>query len=58
MQIVVDRSWKNFSLLFTAACSLVALSANVSAAREELCDPSFQDCRTPLISSSGGNDRN
>ena len=31
--------------MLSAAFALVALSANVSAAREELCDPSFQDCR-------------
>src|SRR4051794_9928117 len=47
--VVVERRWKRFSLLLSAAFALVALNANVSAAREELCDPSFQDCRTPLI---------
>jgi phosphatidylserine/phosphatidylglycerophosphate/cardiolipin synthase-like enzyme len=50
MQIVPTvRRWKRFSLRASAACALVALAASPSAAREELCDPSFQDCRAPLL---------
>ncbi|HEY2905719.1 MAG TPA: phospholipase D-like domain-containing protein [Vicinamibacterales bacterium] len=47
--VVVRRRWKSFCLVLSAAFALVALSANVSSAREELCDPSFQDCRAPLL---------
>jgi phosphatidylserine/phosphatidylglycerophosphate/cardiolipin synthase-like enzyme len=50
LRIAFSRRWKNVSLIVAAAAAMLTLSANVSSAREELCDPSFQDCRAPLIS--------
>ena len=50
LRIAFSRRWKNVSLIIAAAAAMLTLSANTSSAREELCDPSFQDCRAPLIS--------
>jgi phosphatidylserine/phosphatidylglycerophosphate/cardiolipin synthase-like enzyme len=49
MMHIAVRGRKRFSYLLTVAAALYLLSAPRVDAREQLCDPSYQNCRTPLI---------
>jgi len=46
---IAVRGRKRFSYLLAVAAALHVLSAPRADAREQLCDPSYQNCRTPLL---------
>lgn len=46
---IAVRGRKRFSHCLAVAAALHILSAPPAEAREQLCDPSYQNCRTPLL---------
>src|SRR5262249_24300101 len=46
---IAVRGRKRFSYMLAIAAAFQLLSAPRADAREQLCDPSYQNCRTPLL---------